>query len=418
MGVAASMKESLVYEARPGPWEDVAFHLPPLSLRGQSKKLLTEFLCLVGIAIVKPIMALRPIDKDAVPRKVLVIRRGGLGDVLMATPLLRSLREHFPSAEICALVSRQAAPGLRSSPWVDQILEVPNSRKEWLPLVRRLGKERFDTAFILHRFFAPSLLAWMAGIPRRLGFTWKDHGFALTDSISFSATRSQTRQIGQLITLLGKPAGEPIMEFPTRDCDVRSARELLASWGFDASRPLIGIHPGGGETPLASDPARRWHPQRFARLAEMLILHDCHQVVVLQGPGDEPFAEEMLRSMSAEPLGRAAGLPLPVFAALLGQCDLVVVNDTGVMHLAASQRVPVVALLGPTHPAYAPPCTAKDKVVWAGLSCSPCYHPEEYVYGQRRNGKKFFECWRSSNDCMNAISPEAVRDIVLTQVRR
>ena len=72
-------------------------------------------------------------------------------------------------------------------------------------------------------------------------------------------------------------------------------------------------------------------------------------MVLLQGPGDEPFVQEALLNMQRRALGIAAGLPLAVFAALMNECDLVVVNDTGPMHLAAAQKVPVVAIFGPTH---------------------------------------------------------------------
>ena len=124
----------------------------------------------------------------------------------MATPLLRGLREHFPSARIYVLTSKQAVAGLQGSPLIDEIFEVPTSKKDWLSLLLKMRKERIDTAFILHRFFAASSLSLLAGIPQRLGFDWKNQGFALTGSIPFNPARSQTQQIGQLLTLLGKPA--------------------------------------------------------------------------------------------------------------------------------------------------------------------------------------------------------------------
>jgi ADP-heptose:LPS heptosyltransferase len=152
--------------------------------------------------------------KIIVPKNFLVVRRGGLGDALMATPLLRGLRQHFPSARIYVLTSKQAVAGLQGSPWVDEIFQAPTSKKDWLSLLLKMRKERIDTAFILHRFFAASLLSLLAGIPQRLGFDWKNHGFALTGSIPFSPARSQTQQIGQLLTLIGKPAAATEMETP------------------------------------------------------------------------------------------------------------------------------------------------------------------------------------------------------------
>jgi len=354
--------------------------------------------------------------KIIVPKNFLVVRRGGLGDALMATPLLRGLRQHFPSARIYVLTSKQAVAGLQGSPWVDEIFQAPTSKKDWLSLLLKMRKERIDTAFILHRFFAASLLSLLAGIPQRLGFDWKNHGFALTGSIPFSPARSQTQQIGQLLTLIGKPAAATEMEFALSGDASHSARELLQSWGYDPARPLVGIHPGGGETAGSSEPAKRWLPERFGELAALLQKQDI-QVVLLQGPGDEPFVQQALRNAQLPPLGIAAGLPLAVFAAMLQQCDLVVVNDTGPMHLAAAQNVPVVAILGPTHPAYTPPRGQIHRVIWAGVPCSPCYHPEEYIFGSRRNGKKLFECWRGTHECMVAITAGEVYKVVVDQIR-
>jgi lipopolysaccharide heptosyltransferase II len=354
--------------------------------------------------------------KPAAPRKILVIRRGGLGDVLMATPLLRGLREHFPAARIYVLASRQARAGLVGCPSVDEILEMPTTKSGWLRLLRQLREEKIDTAFILHRFFAASLLALAAGIRQRLGFAWQNHGFALTASIPFSPMRSQTLQISELLTLVGKPAAAPGMDFHIPEGAVRSARELLAGWGYDRGKPLVGIHPGGGETAGSSEPPKRWLPERFGRLADLLIAGGEVQVVLLQGPGDEPFVEKTLQNMNRRALGIASGLPLAVFAALVGECHLVVANDTGPMHLAAALNVPVVALLGPTHPAYTPPRGAMHKVIWAGVPCSPCYHPEEYLWGTNWTGKKVFECWRGTHECMAAITPGEVHDAVIRQI--
>lgn len=399
-------------------WEDVPFRLLPLSLRGRVRKSVTEVLCLIGMTIAK-IARLRPVRRQFtdVPRKILVVRRGGLGDVLMATPLLRGLREHFPAARIYVLASKQAVSALSGCPWVDEIMEIPSAKKDWVPLLRKLRKERISTAFIVHRFFAPSLLTLCAGIPQRLGFSWKNHGFALTGSIPFSPARSQTLQIGQLLTLLRKPAAGSGMEFTVSDDATRCAREMLEGWGFDPTKPLIGIHPGGGETDGSSEPAKRWLPERFGRLAALLVQDAGIQVVMLQGPGDEAFVGETLKNMSARVLGIASGLPLAVFAALMKECDLVVVNDTGPMHLAAAQNIPVVAIIGPTHPAYASPRGEIHKVIWAGVHCAPCYHPEEYVFGTRRGGKKVFECWRSTHECMVDITAEEVYAVVAQQLR-
>jgi heptosyltransferase II len=396
-----------------GHWEDLPFQLPPRSFRARIRKCNTEVVCLVGMAAAKVARLGWPHKRDiADPRRILVIRRGGLGDVLAATPLLRGLREHFPLATISILVSNQGVSAVKACPWVNQIYVVPNSRKEWLTLLRQLRNEEFDTAFILHRFFAASLLALALGIPRRLGFDWGNHGFALTGSVAFTLARSQAAQVARLIELVGKPAAEPRLEFEVDEESVLSARSVLREWGLDRDKPVVGIHPGGGET---SEAARRWLPDRFGELADLLVQNGI-QVLMLQGPADEVLVREAMRNMKTNLLGVTTSLPLPTTAALIRECDLIIANDSGPMHLAATQNVPVLAIMGPTHPAYNPPRGAMHKVIWAGVPCAPCFNPEEYVYDSRKNGRKVFECWRSTHECMTSITPEQVCSAAVQQI--
>src|SRR5277367_2854732 len=99
-------------------WDDLPFQLPPLPFKGRVRRTLTDVICLVGMTVAKVAGALQPDRKDIAPGKILVVRRGGLGDALMMTPLLRGLREHFPSARVYVLTAKQAVAGLQGSPWV------------------------------------------------------------------------------------------------------------------------------------------------------------------------------------------------------------------------------------------------------------------------------------------------------------
>jgi lipopolysaccharide heptosyltransferase II len=389
-------------------WSDVTFKLPPSSLGGKVRKCGVSLVCLVGAGVFAVSRRLTRQRRFTAPEKILIIRRGGLGDALMMTPLLQGLREHFPDARLAVLISRQGVVALKGNPCVDRIFEVPSSRAGWWQLLRILRSERFDTAFILHRVFVPSLFAVAAGIPQRFGFYWKGNGFALTAGVRFSPARSQLVQINDLMGLVGKPSPEPRPRFYLDTSVVKKARNTLLGWGYDCSRPLIGIHPGGCETAGSSEPPRRWLPERFGHLADVLAERDGAQILLLQGPGDEPFTRATLSSMATQPLRVVAGVDLPTFAGLVRFCDIVVANDSAPMHIAATQGVRVVAIFGPSHPAYNPPAGDGHKVIWAGVSCSPCYNPDERGLSNRFHGKKTFQCWLGTHECMKAVTVEDV----------
>ena len=389
-------------------WQDVPFKIPPRSFGGRARVFFINMLCSLGIALFGLARRFRKLADLGAPRKILIVRRGGLGDTLAATALVRALRENYPSANLSVLIGRQAVAVLEGNADVNRIFTAPSSKREWFGLLRALRREQFDTAFILHRYFVPSLLAVAAGIPRRLGFYWKRHGFALTAGIPFDPRRSQVKQIVQLMTLLGKPAPEPKLHFDPGPAQRERASSLLREWGYDPARPLIGIHPGGCETAGSSEPARRWLPERFGQLADLLSTREGAQVLLLQGPGDEPFVSATLSNMTTQPLRVVSGLDLGTFSALLGACGVVIANDSGPMHIAAAQGAPVVAIFGPSHPGYNPPLGDRHKVSWAGVSCSPCYNPDELAETIPLIGKKVFTCWLGTHECMKAITAEEV----------
>jgi ADP-heptose:LPS heptosyltransferase len=333
---------------------------------------------------------------------------------------VRDIKTHFPASRLYLLTVRQGMGILAGNPQLDGIIELPGGKAGWISVVRRLRKERFDTALVLHRFFAATLLMVVAGVPQRLGFYWKRHGFALTAGLPFSPTKPQVEQICNLMTLLRKPAAEPESQVFIPAEKSRQCQDLLRQWGYDPGRLLIGIHPGGGVTAGLSHPSRRWVAERFGQLADMLIRRDQAQVLLLEGPGDQTVIAATRASMTHEPLQGeddvVSRLDLLTFAAVLRSCNLVVTNDTGPLQLAASLTVPVVAVFGPTHPNYNCPTGNRHTIVWAGVDCSPCFNFEDFAAARPWRGQNVFECWRGTHDCMLAVTAEDVYQAVKSRL--
>ena len=413
-------------------WNAIEIHRPPRPAAAKLRGLAVAAICLAGAAIFYPSRLLRKLrgERRQAPRKVLIIRRGGIGDAAMLTPLARSLKQHFPSVQIQVLVNRQAMDVLAGNPFLDKVLQVPAGRRQWMQLLRDLRKERFDTALILHRFFFVPVFTALCGIPRRLGFLWKRHGFALTDAVPFDVKKPQVRQICELMALLGVPTPAPVPEIPIPEQDLEQWRWRLKEWGYDPARRLIGIHPGGSEvmggvqhysnsagklSVLNYHPPRRWLPELFALLADRLI-EEGNQVLIVRGPGDDPAIEAMVRNMKQKPFHVAPLSPLISFAALLAVCDQIIACDSGPMHVAVAVKTPVVGIFGPTHPAYTGPLGPSDRIAWAGTKCAPCFHPEEFAVAKSWKGAKPFRCWLGTNACMREITPDMVYRLVQAQV--
>lgn len=435
---ASPLTASVFVRADAPEWASIPVKLPPFTFGEKMRRLAVELVCLLGSLLFGAVRFLRGARETEVrmPRKILLIRRGGIGDALLVTPLLRTLKEQFPQAHIQFLTSRQAIPILAGNPYVDELIEFPSGKKEWLKLVRRIRRQKVDTALILHRIFIVPLLTVVFGIPQRLGHRWKRHGFALTAAIPFDAARPQVTQITELITLFGRPVAAIDTEIYLSAQHTASATAVLAEFHYDPAKLLVAIHPGTSEVMgISQDPEqyaaqqqlllagegvsapRRWPSEYFARLADMLIELDGCQVLVLKGPADEATVQSVLEHMKHRPFGVSPKMDLKSFSALLKSCDLVIANDSGPMHMARAVGTPVLAIFGPSHAGYLGPLGARHRVAWNPLPCSPCCNSDELATANTFTGAKVFRCWRGDHSCMRGLLPEQVYALAHSQLK-
>jgi len=134
---------------------------------------------------------------------------------------------------------------------------------------------------------------------------------------------------------------------------------------------VVAVHPGGGVNPGMALSAKRWPPERFARLADALIEGGA-RVVLVGGPGDKPIAEAIKAAMRRRPLDLTGKLSWGQLGALLEGVDLFVGHDTGATHLAVAVGAPVVAIFGPSDPRVYGPYRGRSVVLWHQVGCNPC----------------------------------------------
>ncbi|MGQ9628446.1 MAG: lipopolysaccharide heptosyltransferase II [Anaerolineae bacterium] len=346
--------------------------------------------------------------------RILVVKLSDIGDVLTATPALRALRQSFPAARLDVLLPPHSAPVLEGSPLADELITFEKSlydrplsalRPENLAATFRLGlalrRRGYDHFILLHHLTTRwgamkfAALALVSGAKRRIGLD-NGRGWFLTDRIEDRGFghKHEVEYCLEVVGRLGAETEDRRLEIAISPADENLAEEKLR--GFEErGKPLIAIHPGTG----GYIPARRWMPERFARVAEALA-EGYGAKIVLVGREDDGVAE-VETCMKLEVLNLAGKTTLKELAALLRRCHLFIGADSGVMHLAAAAGVPVVALFGPTNPAAWGPWGTKSVVVRAGLHCSPC----SYVDFRLSKGCLMREC-------IEAITPEMVLEAV------
>jgi heptosyltransferase-2 len=342
------------------------------------------------------------------PRHILVIKLVGLGDtVLMLTPL-RKIRDAFPEARICALVTPLSDGILEGQPQIDEmvvydVLGGDRGPLGFLRLIRRLRKQGFDCVVDFEQHFQMSaVIAYMAGVPRRIGLYYRGNPrrFLLTDPVYLDPDRHMVDTYMDLVTPLGIPAEHVEVLEPVRigPPDVDEVERWLAHRRRHPQAPLVGIHAGSG----IRTPERRWPRENFAEIIRRISTEYGADIVLTGGEHETGLVNDILRTAGVDDAHTAAGrFSIRQTAALMGMCDLFISNDTGPMHIAASVGTPTIGLFGPNVPHRYAPVGKKTLSIFKGVECSPCVHIHEGRAGA---------CGRGI--CMEAISVDEVWDAI------
>lgn len=318
------------------------------------------------------------IDFDKINR-VLIRGTNWIGDVVMTFPAMAAVRATLPKARITVLVKPWVADLVRMHPAVDDVLvyERPG-RHEGLRGILRLAGElrarRFDAAILLQNAIEAAIIARLAGIPVRAGYSTDARGLLLTHPVRLEPAMKTVHQslyyLGMLEALGFEAAGTAVPLAPT-EAQRQAAQEHLARLGIAGRRPVVGMAPGA-----AYGPAKRWFAGRFAALADRLAgRYDC-PVLLFGSTGDRASTEAVQSAATTALVDIAGTTNLSDAIALIACCDLFVTNDSGLMHVAGALGVPTVAIFGSTNPKTTYPLGERTVLIRRPVDCSPCLKQE------------------------------------------
>ena len=298
------------------------------------------------------------------PRRILLVRQHNqMGDMLCAVPAFRAIRERFPDARTMLITAPINHGVVDNNPYLDEILlfdkvAVRSSPLAAIRFLRSLRAFRPELAFVLNSVSFSGTSAWLAvlsGARYVVGGDSVPFGWSFSRWMYNLEMPSRPRVTGHAIDHQLEPLAAIGIHTADRSTIVRPrapmrerARAFLDSFG---SGPKAALHPGAGKH------ENRWPPERFSAIAKRLRRRG-YAVYLIEGPADGEATRETLAAFGGE-LPVLRGVPLAVVAAALGESDLALVNDTGIMHVAGAMGVPTLALFGPTPAAsWQPPSAA------------------------------------------------------------
>ncbi len=295
-----------------------------------------------------------PPDAKLEPLRIVVRSPNWLGDAVMAAPTVQAFAEGRPDARVTVLTPKKLADFWKRVAGVSGVLEISRRESVWATAAKLRG--RFDVAVLLPNSLRSALEAWLAGVPRRVGYAGHRRTWLLNQTIPEpKKATARPAHHADRYWRIAKRCGATEQSLPP------------AQWTLPAGDPVIALCPGA-----EYGPAKRWPAERFREVIEETNrLARCKWRIVGTA-ADSAVAAAIAEGFSnVEDLtGRTslAGL----IDVLLASRSLLT-NDTGTMHLADFLGVPLVAIFGSTEPALTGPRRETSLVVREQVECSPCF---------------------------------------------
>ena len=333
--------------------------------------------------------------------KALIVAPSWIGDTIMAQPMFARLHARFPGLQLDALAPRWVAPVLQRMGEISEIVDSPFghgqlSLKPRGRLARELAARNYDAVYVLPNSLKSALVPFMAGIPRRIGFIGESrYGLInVRHTLDKAALPLMVERFAQLAEAPGAALPKPIF-YPKIRSTAADQLKTLTELGLERPARIVAFCPGA-----EYGPAKRWPAAHFASLAKSLAERG-YAIWLFGSPKDHAVAEEISQLAPGLCRNLCGATSLGQAVDLLAMTDLVVCNDSGLMHVAAALDRPLVTLYGSSSPGFTPPLSDQADILSLNLDCSPCYKRE---------------CPLGHLDCLNKLTSERALAAALKRI--
>ena len=305
--------------------------------------------------------------------KTLIIGPSWVGDMVMAQTLFKAIRARFPETQMDVLAPQWSRPLTERMPEITHSIDMPFKHGELalsarMKLGKKLRSAGYQRCYVLPNSFKSALIPFWAKIPQRIGWRGEFRYPLLTQTHILNKKRLPLL-IQRYIALAydkNQPLPSPLF-LPSLIVDQANVQSALNRYQLTLDRPVLILCPGA-----EFGPSKRWPEEYYATLANHYLAKNW-QVWILGSAKDSEVVKTIQTLTSEKTIDLTGKTSLADAIDLMSQAQMVVSNDSGLMHIAAALNRPVVAVYGSTDPGYTPPLNEKVAIVREGISCSPCF---------------------------------------------
>jgi lipopolysaccharide heptosyltransferase II len=298
-------------------------------------------------------------------KKILLIKPRGIGDIVLSTIVLDNLRSFFPSAEIHYLVEEFARQSVEDNPLVKKIHTMQKTEFAYF-VAQRIRKEKYNLVIDMWSNPRSAQITFLSGAKYRLGYSYRGRRYAY--NIKANAGRGDVHSAEHNLELL-KAIDVPIISKNIHYYISKNSMEKADTF-FQKSklinRTIIGVIPSGGWE------SKRCDAEKWIEICRELVDQFDVSLLLLWGPGDERDVEKIKNELKDE-IVVSPETDVDEMAALINNCNVIIANDSGPMHMAAALNIPTLGLFGPTNPKnHGPFNTNSDYIIKGDLHCIIC----------------------------------------------
>jgi len=331
--------------------------------------------------------------------KILIIGPSWIGDMVMAQSLFIALKADNPTVIIDVLALAWTKPLLDRMPEVNQAIPMPVSHGVFAWGLRKkigvtLQQNKYDQAIVLPNSWKSALIPWFAKIPLRTG--WRgEMRYGLLNDIRKLDKLALPMMVQRYVSLAYPSSQSHIA--PSYPAPLMVANPIVSKLipELKPNQKRLILCPGA-----EFGPAKQWPAKHYAQVANQLIQQGW-QVIILGSQADRAIASEITSTIPSEQAHSSFNLcgktELQDAIDLLATADIVISNDSGLMHITAALHTPLVAIYGPTSPDFTPPLADNAQIVQLEVDCGPCF--------QRT-------CPKQHHQCMKNINSEQVINLI------